>query len=94
MVTLLDFVHRQKLLEPANPDFSDDITNVRNMYNRLSFRLKGMERTGRDLITRVCIFYCVKRVPSTALEEERLELSSINPQSLTFDCNYMTHFLY
>ena len=62
MVTLLHFVHRQKLLEPANPDIQIDITNARNVYKQLPFRLK-MNGTHRTL--------------STALEEERLHLSSI-----------------
>ena len=39
MITLLDFVHRQKLLEPANPDFQIDITNARNVYRQNSFAI-------------------------------------------------------
>ena len=50
MVTLLHFVHRQKLLEPANPDFQIDITNARNVYRQHSFRIKmnGTHRKQSD----------------------------------------------
>lgn len=40
MVTLLHFVHRQKLLESANPNFQIDMTNARNVYRQHSFRIK------------------------------------------------------
>ena len=50
MVTLLHFVHRQKLLEPANPNFQIDITNARNVYRQHSFRIEmnGTHRTRSD----------------------------------------------
>ena len=62
MVTLLDFVHRRKLLEPANPDFQMILLMRAMCISSFRLDLKWMERTGSNLITRLSIFYCVKLV--------------------------------
>ena len=78
MMTLLDFVHRQKLLEPANPDIQIDITNARNVYKQLSFRLKmnGTHRTRSDharlliLLRETCAEHSIRRGAFTTIIDQ------------------------